>query len=706
MNNYEILSQIGKGNFGTITKIIRKSDKKILVWKEINYKEMTEKEKQQLVSEVNILRELKHQNIVRYYDRIIDKKQSKIYIIMEYCEGGDLSQLIKRLKKKNEKIPEEVIWKILSQVILAVNYIHTFKSGKILHRDIKPSNIFLDKDNNVKLGDFGLSRELSEESIFAYSHVGTPYYMSPEQIEESKYNEKSDIWSLGCFLYELLTFHPPFQAKNHIQLAKKITNCELEKIDSYYSEELWRIITWMLKVNYNERPNSEELLGIPNVSVRIKERKIKDYYSKIKEFEENLKKKEKELVDRENTVSLREQLVLEKENKVKNKEIELCEKEKNLNEIGKKIKSGSFSTNYSNNMLSSNISDNNNNINNNNINNCFGGDGNGNNGSYRGSNENLNNVPLSSNYIKRNSKNCDYKYYSNTYHENNNYDDFSPIDTNNNINKSISSNKMVDNYTECNLNNNINNKINNINNKNNNINNKNNNINIMNNNINNNNENFNNHININNNSNNIHFPTNYSTPKNNNYNNTLSGNNSPNYINYSSNLTSQSIHHLATNSNTSIKQTLENEYSNSPNFNLNYLKTKNSFDFNSIKSNRKNNYSRIPKSQSSFKFDPSLYESNDIYLTPSNTNRQFIEKKNLKRTNTPKITSISNRYYNITPNKTFSNKINNNNSIVSSYYSKFIKRTNSGVSINKMIEKNRNFSAGKNSYKKFSYIQK
>ena len=83
-----------------------------------------------------------------------------------------------------------------------------------------------------------------------------------------------------------------------------------------------------------------------------------------------------------------------------------------------------------------------------------------------------------------------------------------------------------------------------------------------------------------------------------------------------------------------------------------------------------------------------------------------MKKKNLKRTNNPKITSISNRYYNITPNKTFSNKINNNNSIVSSYYSKFIKRTNSGVSINKMIEKNRNFSAGKNSYKKFSYIQK
>ena len=104
MNNYEVLSEIGKGNFGTITKILRKSDKKILVWKELDYSQMSEKEKQQLVNEVNILRELKNQNIVRYYDRIIDKKNQKIYIIMEYCEGGDLSQLIKRCKKKRINI--------------------------------------------------------------------------------------------------------------------------------------------------------------------------------------------------------------------------------------------------------------------------------------------------------------------------------------------------------------------------------------------------------------------------------------------------------------------------------------------------------------------------------------------------------------------------------------------------------------------------
>lgn len=99
MENYEKIQEIGKGSFGSVSKIKRKSDGRILVWKELNYGKMSEKEKQQLVSEVNILRELRHPNIVRYYDRIIDKERSRIYIIMEYCEQGDMAALIKRCKK-------------------------------------------------------------------------------------------------------------------------------------------------------------------------------------------------------------------------------------------------------------------------------------------------------------------------------------------------------------------------------------------------------------------------------------------------------------------------------------------------------------------------------------------------------------------------------------------------------------------------------
>ena len=352
MENYELVCQIGKGNFGRISKIIRKSDQKTLIWKELDYGQMSEKEKEQIVSEVNILRELKHPNIVRYYDRIIDKKHSRIYIIMEYCEGGDLNQLIKRCKKTGEFIAEDIIWKIFTQVLLAIHVIHNHKEGKILHRDIKPSNVFLDKDNNVKLGDFGLSRELSNESKFAYSHVGTPYYMSPEQIDETKYNEKSDIWSLGCFLYELTTFHPPFEAKNQIMLAMRIKSGKVEKINKRYSEELWRVITWMLTVNYNDRPSSEDLLNIPQVCIRLREKRIKDTLYKLKMFEEKLnlrdkeqKEREDKLNDKEKNLKEKENELKEKENELKEKENELKEKENELREKEKKIKNSSTISN-------------------------------------------------------------------------------------------------------------------------------------------------------------------------------------------------------------------------------------------------------------------------------------------------------------------------------------------------------------------------
>lgn len=82
--------------------------------------------------------------------------------------------------------------------------------------------MFFDNNNNVKLGDFGLSRILSDSSLYAHTNVGTPYYMSPEQIKETQYNEKTDIWSAGCVLFEIIALRPPFEASNHFALAKKI----------------------------------------------------------------------------------------------------------------------------------------------------------------------------------------------------------------------------------------------------------------------------------------------------------------------------------------------------------------------------------------------------------------------------------------------------------------------------------------------------
>lgn len=307
MENYEVLSRIGTGSFGAVTKVRRKSDSKTLVWKEITYGRMSDKEKQQLVAEVNILRELRHPHIVRYYDRIIDKATSKIFIVMEYCEGGDLGQIIKKSRRTQDFIAEAVLWKIFMQVILALNECHSRREGKILHRDIKAGNVFLDSSMNVKLGDFGLSRIMSEHSEYAQTHVGTPYYMSPEQIRDSKYNEKSDIWSLGCLLYEMTALHPPFEATTHKNLAMKICSGRFDRLPAQYTDELQRVVAWMLCVDLNQRPTVDDLLNLPQVSLRIREKRLKDNQALFKKKAEEVAAKEEEINLLERQVAAKEQ---------------------------------------------------------------------------------------------------------------------------------------------------------------------------------------------------------------------------------------------------------------------------------------------------------------------------------------------------------------------------------------------------------------
>jgi len=128
------------------------------------------------------------------------------------------------------------------QITLALHEIHRRKEGKILHRDIKPSNVFLEANNSIKLGDFGLAKISEGNSMKSEFKEGTPLYMAPECINDNKYIEKSEIWSLGCLLYELATLSPPFSGSNQFVLAKKINSGKFEKIPSKYSHELSRII--------------------------------------------------------------------------------------------------------------------------------------------------------------------------------------------------------------------------------------------------------------------------------------------------------------------------------------------------------------------------------------------------------------------------------------------------------------------------------
>lgn len=173
---------------------------------------------------------------------------------MECCDGGDLGAIIRKAKKDGSSVDESFVLKVFAQMVIALKECHRHKEsgGKvkpIVHRDIKPGNIFLDAQQNIKVGDFGLAKELASDTKFASTNVGTPFYMSPEMINEQKYNEKSDIWALGCLLFELCALVPPFEATNHLALAVKINAGKFNRIPAKYSEDLHRAIRWMLHLS-------------------------------------------------------------------------------------------------------------------------------------------------------------------------------------------------------------------------------------------------------------------------------------------------------------------------------------------------------------------------------------------------------------------------------------------------------------------------
>ncbi|XP_020650319.2 serine/threonine-protein kinase Nek2 [Pogona vitticeps] len=330
--DYEVLLTIGAGSYGRCQKVRRKADGMVLVWKELDYGSMTESEKQMLCSEVNLLRELKHPNIVRYYDRIIDRTNTTLYIVMEYCEGGDLATIIAKCTKERHYLDESFVLRVLTQLSLALKECHRRSDGghTVLHRDLKPANIFLDGKKNVKLGDFGLARILHHDTSFAKTFVGTPYYMSPEQINRMSYNEKSDIWSLGCLLYELCALSPPFTAFNQKELAEKIREGKFRRIPYRYSDQLNELITKMLNRKDYCRPSVEEILQNPLVVdlVSKEQGRILEMKGRRSGEQEKVGTPLNELKLKEQQLQEREKAIKDREHRLEQRERELCVRER------------------------------------------------------------------------------------------------------------------------------------------------------------------------------------------------------------------------------------------------------------------------------------------------------------------------------------------------------------------------------------------
>ncbi|XP_037588476.1 serine/threonine-protein kinase Nek3 isoform X2 [Cebus imitator] len=253
MDDYVVLREIGEGSFGRALLVQHESSNQMFAMKEIRLPKSFSNT-QNSRKEAVLLAKMKHPNIVAFKESF--EAEGHLYIVMEYCDGGDLMQKIKQ--QKGKLFPQDMVLNWFTQMCLGINHIH---KKRVLHRDIKSKNIFLTQSGKVKLGDFGSARLLSTPMAFACTYVGTPYYVPPEIWENLPYNNKSDIWSLGCILYELCTLKHPFQANSWKNLILKICQGSIRPLPSHYSYELQFLVKQMFKRNPSHRPSATTLLS-------------------------------------------------------------------------------------------------------------------------------------------------------------------------------------------------------------------------------------------------------------------------------------------------------------------------------------------------------------------------------------------------------------------------------------------------------------
>ena len=255
ISSFEIIKKIGEGAYSQVFKVRRKSDDIIYALKKVRIMNLNEKEKENALNEVRILASIHHPNVISYKEAFIDDETCSLWyyllsLIMEYADGGDLYQRILDHQRKGNYMNEKFIWNLFIQLTRGLKALHDLN---ILHRDLKSANVFLNSDGTIKLGDMNVSKVA--KNGFLSTQTGTPYYASPEVWRDKPYNKKSDIWSLGCVLYECLSLKPPFRADSMQGLYKRVTKGEYKRIPKMYSVDLHNLISVLLQVSPSRRPS-------------------------------------------------------------------------------------------------------------------------------------------------------------------------------------------------------------------------------------------------------------------------------------------------------------------------------------------------------------------------------------------------------------------------------------------------------------------
>ncbi|CAD8105265.1 unnamed protein product [Paramecium sonneborni] len=254
LSHFTILNELGKGSYGVVYKVKSTQDGNIYVLKKINLTHLKPKHQAEALKEAQLLRKLKHPNIITYYMSFIEL--DNLCIIMEYAEGGDLQKLLKDYKERRKFMQEETIWEMSRELSSALQHLH---ENNIIHRDIKTLNVFLTKDKHVKLGDLGVSKIFNSDTALQGTRVGTPLYLSPELVQHQPYDYKVDIWALGCVVFYMAALEPPFQGENLIALGYSIVNRAPKGLPPQYSTRLSQFIWKLLEKIPALRPSIQEV---------------------------------------------------------------------------------------------------------------------------------------------------------------------------------------------------------------------------------------------------------------------------------------------------------------------------------------------------------------------------------------------------------------------------------------------------------------